>query len=471
VRFALLPPAVRAAAGITGLVAGILLVSVYAGKVTAENPPLAKLGIAWGLLMIYVAVRRELFWWDAFLIALAGSLILDYGFVNISVGFGLPVAEGILFCLLVGILVVRPIAWPALLPFGLALGFIALATLRLLVDFPTWGSAALRDFTLPLEVAFLFVGYWAMRIYGPDRWKRMLKWLFIAALAYFALYPLRGTLVTIGPTVGIQQPVSLLGNYWGVGTAAATGFFFFALVRPFGSASIPLAAGFLPVIALVQERGVYLAVFVASALLLLLAKGRLSLPLRRSLLGAVVVGVIGLVFVFTARPEGRLGTADVGFYTSQVGTLLGRQGPGAGTYRLRLEWKRDLIKRLEDHPSALLVGLGLGPDLTQGVKSQAGILVRKPHDDYLEVLARLGIPGISMLLLLILASALRVARAARAPTNEHAQLLWWIFATAVVYSVVAATQPLLSYPFGTIPLFSALGAGLALCEHRRSVRE
>jgi hypothetical protein len=39
-----------------------------------------------------------------------------------------------------------------------------------------------------------------------------------------------------------------------------------------------------------------------------------------------------------------------------------------------------------------------------------------------------------------------------------------------VLAVIAATQPLLAFPYGTIPLFVVLGAGIAVAEGASSPR-
>jgi O-antigen ligase len=108
-----------------------------------------------------------------------------------------------------------------------------------------------------------------------------------------------------------------------------------------------------------------------------------------------------------------------------------------------------------------LVGVGLGPDLIRSVPGTNSQL-RKPHNDYLEVFARLGVPALIAFVGMLFTATFGVLRAARRARGEAAGLLWWIFAVVVVFLLIAATQPLLAFPYGTIPLFTLLGAGLAL---------
>ena len=65
-------------------------------------------------------------------------------------------------------------------------------------------------------------------------------------------------------------------------------------------------------------------------------------------------------------------------------------------------------------------------------------------------------------MLLILSAAVPVYRAAIARSDATSDFLWWVVATTIVYAFIAATQPLLAYAYGTIPLFLLLGAALAL---------
>ena len=278
-----------------------------------------------------------------------------------------------------------------------AAGFTALATLRLIVDLPEWGQYAVRDFTLPLEVGFLVVGYWGMRRYGVEQWILSLRWVFLFALGYFALYPWASNLTAFSPVVGLDQSVPLLGTYQGAGTAASAALFFFALVRPFGRLSYLLASLCLPVIALTQARGLYIAV-PAALLVLWLAVGRprpsvagsRSPRLRTGLAVVAAGGLAGLLILFVLAPEGRLGAASSDFYVRHVGTLLGNAGPVASSLEDRERWFTGVTEQLDARPQGWIVGLGLGPDLAAGFDAGEG-LVRKPHNDYLEILGRLGL--------------------------------------------------------------------------------
>jgi O-antigen ligase len=429
------------------------------------EPRLGVLAIIFGSLGCVAIVRRGLVWWDLLIFGLAGALIIDYGFANVGLSPGVPIP---LATLLLGLIVVgaafgRFLFVPRSLPFLLAIAFVFLASLRLAVDLPIWGRAALRDFTLPLELGFLFAGYWAVQRYGVERFVNSLRWVFVGALGYFALYPWRAELAAEGPVVGLQHSVPLLGNYWGAGTAGAAALFFFALVRPFGRVSYLIAASFLPVLLLVQARGIYIAVPAVSVFVLvagLRAPGRVG----RGLATTAAVGVIGLALVLAHGPEGRLGQVTPQFLTAHLATLWGRDGPSAGSVEHRKQWVSSVLKEVREQRLGWATGLGLGPDLTSGFEGKSGTLVRKPHNDYLEIFARLGLPALLLFCGVLVTAWVRVLRAARRLPSAEAGFLWWVVATAALYMLIAATQPLLFYSYGTMPLFVALGAGLALVD-------
>ena len=182
----------------------------------------------------------------------------------------------------------------------------------------------------------------------------------------------------------------------------------------------------------------------------------------------MALGAVALAMLFTLAPKGRLGPTNAQFIVSQLVTLRGESGPGAGSIADRQAWLAVTLKRVSSHENAWLVGLGLGPDLTTGSTGKNLPLVRKPHDDYLETYARLGVtPGLAALLATVALALGPVLVGARRLRGSPSYFLWWVFAAAVVTLVIAATQPLLAYVHGTLPLFAALGAGLAIIDTER----
>jgi hypothetical protein len=87
-------------------------------------------------------------------------------------------------------------------------------------------------------------------------------------------------------------------------------------------------------------------------------------------------------------------------------------------------------------------------------------MVRKPHNDYLEVFARTGLIGFALFIWLLVTWIAPIVRKARSGSGEAEKFCAWVLAASAVYLGVAAVQPLLSWPYGTIPLFLLLGMGM-----------
>ena len=419
-------------------------------------------------LAAWALARPFAVWWDLFLVALGGSLVLAYGFANIGLSGSAPVplADVLLLVLFLWAATTKTFRWPTTTPFVLGTVFVGIACARLFFDVPVWGKDAFRDFTVAFEVVCLPIGYWALRTYGLERWVNALKWIFTFGLVYFAFEPVADRVAALGPTVGLQRPVPLLGSYAGAETAAAAGMFFFAIVRPFGRLSYVLAAGFLAELAVFQLRGLYLAVPAAIVLVFMLA-GKGAGRARGGLAATLATSVIVLALLLPLAPQGRLGPVSPWFTVSQLRTLQGRAGPGSGSYQDRVTWFHGVVREVKSKGlEGWTVGVGLGPDLVGEVQGTASAL-RKPHDDYLEIFARLGLPALIVFAWMLLSSVITVVKAARRSNEVEAQFLWWIFATCVVYLLIAATQPTFAFVYGTIPVFSLLGAGLALAERTR----
>lgn len=432
----------------------------------ARLPVIATLG---SVALVALAVKADQFWWGLFVCSLGGALVLGYGFANLGVpstGLPIPLTEFFALLLLARILSDPRSRIRGSPPFVFATCFIALATARLFIDVEHWGKYAVRDFTIAIELVFLLIGYWALRTYGLERWIRVLSWVFLISLAYLALYPWETQLAAASPVVGLQRPVPLFGNYSGSGVAAAAGLLFFALLRPLQGWSYAAAAAFFVPIGLLQSRGMYLALPAAVMLIWLVARRGGSTRIRRGLVASLAIGACALTLLFTFAPEGRLGRVSPAFVAAQLGTLVGAPGPGGGSFQQRVTWSHEVIEKVNETPGGWLIGVGVGPDLTFGWTTSPDVRVGKPHNDYLEIFARFGLVGLAFFLAVLATAMTRVIKAARRAAEVEARFLWWVAGTAVVYMIIAATQPLLAFPYGTVPLFSILGAGLAIGETR-----
>ncbi|MPZ48779.1 MAG: hypothetical protein GEU75_05605 [Dehalococcoidia bacterium] len=426
--------------------------------------PLAALAC---LAPLYLALRREHIFRDAFAGLLIGNVVFSYGFANVGFRLGgmpVPLTEMILLPLAGWVLLYRRSLTGIGLPGYFLAALLAYALLRLIIDFPRYGTLALRDFTTPLELLCLLVAFWAFNEYGFEWAKRMWLAVCLCVIGYALLFPFYGLLAAHGPIFGLQQPVPLMGQYVeaGVGIGVA---FFFCLLRLKAPASLVLGAFCLAAIAMIQMRGLYLAIPVV-ILVVLIASGRVRTGMPARLAGTLLFGGLVLMLVIPQAPQGRVGQVNVSTVGAQLSTLLGRSGPGDSSFEYRVNW---LNKTWTDQTQSLdrmLLGSGLGTDLASGfaVGENDQLLVRKPHNDYIEVFARYGVIGMLPWIGLFGSLGWALWRAARSSylTADERTFVLWLIAGVSIYMLIAATQPLLAFPCGTLPLITMLGMGLAL---------
>jgi len=439
---------------------GLIAIGVFAGFAVSHGTSSALAVGLLGVLGALVTANPACVERAAVLALLGGAMVLGYGFANLGVQAGvtpLPLTE-ILLLPLVSIALLdtnsRPPA-PIAVPVAL---FLSVILIRLAVDYATYGRLAIRDATTGFEVLTLFVGYRALVRDGIAQWITRLRVILFLVLAYATLYPWAAELARLSPTVGLQRQVPLLGSFEGDGPAVAAAMLFF-LTYSRGVRRVLLVGWALAIMAVFQSRGLYLVV---PAALFILGWG-LKRPFRviMGTVASLALGIVLLSLLASAGIQGRVGPLSPSFFASSAATLLGKEGPAAGTLVDRKEWARETIAYVERSPRYVLFGVGLGPDLTFGFLKDSSTLVRKPHDDYLEIFARIGLVGLAIFLWLLISSLTPIVRVVRAGTHMEAQLCAWILATASVYLGIAATQPLLAFPYGSVPLFFLLGMGAA----------
>lgn len=456
------------------LTALVVIGATMTGGLVAFRPILASallLGAA-GVAVLFIQGRMAL--WYVFAATLGGAMVLEYGFANLGIHvstLAVPLAEMVLGLLLVGaVFSHRDWVW-RLHPVFPLLALLWLVTVaRLLVDVPRYGATAVRDATLPIEASFVLVGYWATKAYGLRRWLAALPIVVLFVAGYGALFPWRAWLEAASPRIGLQHAVPLLGTYSsGAAAAVVASFFFVALFRPFRSWSFVVAALLLVEVILFQRLTLYLAL-PAIAVFVWLASGQSSkVRVRQRIVSVFAASLLSLLLVAPLAPSGRVGPVSLSFATGQVGTLFGRSGPRGGAVKNRSAWFHQVLGEVQMAPYGWLYGIGFGPALINFESSQ-GIDVRKPHNDYLEMFARTGIAGFVPFALILLFGLRTIFLGARRLQGEESRFLWWATTLVLTYMLIAGTEPLLAFPYGTVPLFSVLGAGVAVAEGRRVAR-
>jgi len=437
----------------------MLGLGLLVGFVAVADPHLAVVLALGGVIVTSLSASPTRTERVAVMILLAGAIVLNYGFANIGVAepIPLPLTEILLIPLAIVALSDRRyrLSTKLLLPLTLFLGIVAA---RLIVDYPTYKSLALRDATIAIEAFALVIGYRSLEREGLSTWIIRLRILSLLTLAYASLYPWRDILRHWSPTVGLQRGVPLLGSFEGIQPAVLAATLFFATYSR-GMRRVMFVTWGVALIGIYQARALYLVLPLAVAAL----GWGMRRPVKTILVWglSLLTGAVILSSLAGVGIQGRVGPLTSNFYAAHFDTLLGGGGPEAGSLDARVNWTWETIAYVRSSPTYIAFGVGLGPDLAFGFLENGERLVRKPHDDYLEIFARTGVLGFSVFIWLLVSALRPIARAARAKRDEMGRLCTWILASSLVYLAVAATQPLLSFPYGTVPLFFLLGVGVA----------
>jgi hypothetical protein len=153
-----------------------------------------------------------------------------------------------------------------------------------------------------------------------------------------------------------------------------------------------------------------------------------------------------------------------------------------GTIYWRLLWWNALWSEDLADPNLLIMGRGYGPDLRDAVRSltqgalnwdqgeDQGRPVRSPHSIAMTLLARSGLIGLGLWLLMLGGSFQRMVKAtlaARVSANKDDELLGvWFISYLVLILVVSLFGVVLEAPHAAIPFFMFLGVGVGWATDR-----
>lgn len=454
---------------------GVVL-AVMAGA-SAGMAPLPAVVVAGGLalsLVIMAAGERSQ---RRFLVLLAGLLV---GYAFLSRGFAYLGVRPIY----VGEIVLTVGIWAFLralprvrfgLPSACIVLFMAWGALRTIPYLGAYGVDAIRDGVTWEYGAFaLFVGAFATRREGQavaSLYGRLipafLVWVPVAtALSFAGLVPMvPGTSV---PIIGLKQgdmgvqlagiaAFMLAGNY---GATRGT-----RIVREsvawlgwFGAAAIVAA----------QNRGAMLAMGVAGLALILV---RPSVHWLRAFAIAFVV----LVTAIALNPSvdtGNRRSYSVTQLISNVTSVFGDTGDVEqdGSRAWRLAWWGTIVNYTFNGPY-FWTGKGFGINLADDDGFQVGDVgldssLRAPHNGHMEILARSGVTGLGLWVLLnavwLLTMLRALVRARRARDARGAGLFVWLIVLWAAALVNASFDVYLQGPHGGIWFWSVVGLGIAL---------
>ncbi len=444
---------------LTSMLTIVVTSGIFVGLVTALQPDLGVkiVFLMFGVLAVLIAKQS---WAYGIWIPLFGLTVWSYGFNNVPLVRPLPLVDALVgFAVLFSI----PYWWP-LRRFRIVRNLLVLLFLlmvvvffRLIIDIPRFGLLALRDALFAFELWSVFPAIALGMMLGERRLSRILFWLFSLATVWFLLYPWRELIAAKSPVVGLQRPVPLFA-FTTAGFVAVPAFFWFMYRRGIWEGLGSAAA--LLVLLFFQSRGSYLA-FILGGIVLLFVHGKQIIKRWWKVGGAGIIVVIVLSLVGDSL-TGRVGApVKVDTVFIQLETLSGTEGPGASTFRHRLKAWPAVVEQVRRESLGPIFGIGLGVDLFQAFTLGPDILVRKPHNDFLEIWARLGIVGFLPWLGFLIVLLRETWEGMRSSPEDA-----WILVLQISLLITSASQPAMGFAYITIVwvILSGLWVGARLRE-------
>jgi hypothetical protein len=224
----------------------------------------------------------------------------------------------------------------------------------------------------------------------------------------------------------------------------------------------------------VYNRGGLLAMLAAGAVIFFLRlPQRWLAPIFFALLIAVSV-----VWIDPKMDIGQGRTLSVAQLVENITSIVSEGDSSAleGTKDFRLRWWGDIVNYTVDGPF-FWTGKGFGVNLADddGFQVYADHSLRAPHNGHFEILARMGVPGFILWILLNAAIGVGLLRAA-ARARSMGRTRWvaidgWLFVAWAAALVNASFDPYLQGPHGGIWFWSIVGLAIVAIEASKKLDE
>lgn len=354
---------------------------------------------------------------------------------------------------------------------GLLLVYMAWGLLRTLPFVGVYGIDALRD---SVTWAYAFFALAVSITVAPSHFPRVLG-LYRRLIPLFILWvPVAafiGNLVSLPAAPGSDVPiVAFKGGDMGVHLAGVAAFVLLGLYGATGRvtrfpewllwAAWLFAAG---VVAIFNRGGMAAMTSAGATILFVRSAGRwFSLVLV-----ALIIVALGLAI----DPRVDLGSSrevSFGQLVNNVASILtDGSDPGLqGTKEFRLRWWSTIIDYTVNG-DYFWTGKGFGVNLADddGFQVTADHSLRAPHNGHFEILARTGVPGLLLWVVLQAAFALSLLSAARRARRDGRGLwvavIGWLFVYWAAAMIDASFDPFLQGPQGGIWFWTIIGLGIA----------
>jgi O-antigen ligase len=406
-------------------------------------------------------------------ILLAGYIVGNRGFAQLSASSRFPLLPAELVLLLVGLIFLTHCAFRRELPFRrdaldfALLGWIICGTLRLPLDVKQFGFAAVRDYATVYYAAFFFLVRWAAR----ESASRQFIWhcLLVSCGALALVFPLFTTFPSFFTSLLLVRGTPLIyfkGDLAGTFMAVGAILFFLRFEERRSWWALLLSLALIGIVVSTDNRASMLGLIVAMTILFL--RGRWKFAAFQAIAG--VVAVLAVLLVAQARNKPWTQTPLFGLYEkvlSVADPFGARQYSGDATYNKgdnnvwRAVWWRVCIdEAVETNP---WLGLGWGYDLAQPFvrvyypEGGDDFSTRSPHNVLVTIFARTGVIGLATFLAVLIAIGWRAWRAAKEAPLATAGM--WVGLWAIITS--ACLGVVLEGPMGAVVFWSMLGLASA----------
>lgn len=463
---------------------GVLPLALFGAGALVATSPLAALAVVGATVALALLARAHAL--PLLYLRCLGAILVGYAFLGKGFAYAgknpVYVGELVLGLAVLTLLRTARVSRTTALHL-LILCFVALGAARTLPYIGAYGTSALRDGSLWGYTAFAAAVSYALR---PEQLARLLSRYRRLMPAFLLWTPLAAMISLVGasphwPGSGISLVVFKGGDF-GVHLAIAAAFVIVGLYgaehrKAFRSEPVIWVLWLVGVaVTIAMSRGAILALASIVALLALLHFSRRILQL----LAAAAAALVLLLFVNPSIPVGHgnvlspggLAAATLSIVKNNPQQTTGGGENLQGSKDFRIAWWKTIVDYTV-HGPYFWSGKGFGVNLadSDGFQVTADDSLRAPHNTTMTVLARMGVPGLVLWILLqgTFAGSLLAAfrRARRQGALRCAQVDAWVLAAWLAMMVDTSFDPYLEGPQGSIWFWAVVGVGIALVRDQR----
>jgi len=411
---------------------------------------------------------------------LAGYVILSYGFANLILPINLPLPLGHILglVLLVSMLfnkAFRSIRFETTFKYWLAL--LILTIIHLAGDLSRFGIYAIRDSLFILEGSLLLWGFiWAHNDERHQSFFKIFSVIFILNLLYSYTFPFGNTIYTLSPQSGVFKQTAIFGYYSHNYLYLLVGAIFFLF---FGERVLKLPKAWNRIIIILQlggllilqARSMYVAVPLVFLVLYKYGKASKAIGLMFSVVLSAIL-ITSIISFADIKIKGRIGDISIDFILNQINTIIpSEKSTDKEGLKWRLKLMNEVLDNIQKNSFRLIWGGGFGEVLIT-FSNSSGAIVRQPHNTHLSVLARLGLVGLTIWLVMYIKIILKLVKSLRYSFSDVIQrdIRLWLLIYILTGLLLTSVQPWLEFSYGAIPFYIIVGYALGTIKFQNGIK-